>query len=400
MWDFTSPRKVIFGDDALEYLAEQSFKHAFIITDPVMNKLHLAKIGEQLKESDTKMTIFDNIPGEPTLQTVFNGAKVLMEAEPQPDVIIALGGGSVMDAAKGMWPIWANPEEGLDAIEGLDPINPVNLREKTGCFLITIPTTSGTGSEATWATVLTDESSQTDRKASFGNRELVADVIILDPILTKTMPIQLMVGTAFDALCHAVDGYLSTWSNDLSDALTRHAFKLIWENLPMAFEQAKKGVIDSEIREKLQNSATLAGWGFGNSQIILSHALGHSMGAIFKIPHSICIGSMCWYSLMYNSKYESQKIADLANLAGFTEDSDTQAIDNFIEGFRDLLIKLEMPLSLKDMKITREKFETHFENLINYALNDSGALSNPRPLDYEDFEKIFECIYEGKEIDF
>ncbi|MFW9902924.1 MAG: iron-containing alcohol dehydrogenase [Candidatus Thorarchaeota archaeon] len=397
MWDFTNPRKVIFGENALDYLTYQSFKHAFIITDPTMRKLHLAKVEDRLKETNTKITIFDEIPGEPSLQIVEKGAKLLIKTK--PDVIIALGGGSVLDSAKGMWPMWASPDEGLDAIEGLDPIGDLFLREKTKCILINIPTTSGTGSDATWATVLTDESGKVNRKASFANRELVGDVIILDPILTKTMPHFLRAGTGMDALCHAIDGYLSEWRNDFSDALLRHAFKLMFKYLPLASDQDKSGKLDEEILGKLHNAATMAGWGFGNSQIILSHSLAHSAGAVFKIPHSQCIGTMCWYSLMYNKKTEP-RIAELAYLAGLSGDSDEELSNNLVSAFKELLVKLELPLSLKDMKVTREEYEAKFENLIDYALNDSGTLSNPRPLDYEDFEKIFEYAYEGKEIDF
>ncbi|MFX1517016.1 MAG: iron-containing alcohol dehydrogenase [Promethearchaeota archaeon] len=396
MWDFTNPRKVVFGEDALEFLSLKSFNHAFIITDPTMKELHLAKLEDQLKQANTKITVFDEISGEPTFEIVQKGAKILIESK--PDVIIALGGGSVMDTAKGMWPIWAEPERGLDAIKGLDFVGDLDLREKTNCILINIPTTSGTGTDATWATVLTDKSEEPERKVSIGNRELVADIIILDPILTKTLPSHLMAGTAFDALCHSIDGYLSEWRNDFSDALVRHAFKLLWENLPTAFEEAKEGEASSELREKLHNAATMAGWGFSNSQIILSHSLAHSAGAVFRIPHSVCIGIMCWYSLMYNKK--SKRVAELARLGGLKGDSDEELSNKLIDAFKALLIKLELPLSLKDMKITREQYEANRESLIDYALNDSGTLSNPRPLDFEDFEKIFEYAFEGKKLDF
>lgn len=398
MWDFTSPRKVIFGEDALEYLAGESFTHAFIVTDPLMRKLHLAKVEEQLRQANTQITVFDEIPGEPTLQIVQKGAKIL--AEIKPDVIIALGGGSVMDAAKGMWPMWAAPEDGLDAIEGLHFAEKINIRTKTNCILINIPTTSGTGSEVTWGAVLTDETKTVDRKASMGNRELVGDIVILDPILTKTLPAHLIAGTGLDALCHAIDGYLSTYRNDISDALVRHAFKLCWENLPIAFEQAKNDESDPETREKLQIAATLAGWGFSNSQIILSHSLAHSAGSVFKIPHSVCIGPMCWYSLMYNKEAELQRIAELALLAGLEGASDEELVEKLINVYREFLVNLELPLSLKDMGVTEGQYKANYESLINFALNDTGSLSNPRPIDYEDIEKIFDYAYEGKEIDF
>jgi len=398
MWDFTSPRKVIFGEDAIEYLSEQSFRHAFIITDPLMKKFHLPLIEKQLQLINAQITVFDQVLGEPTLEMVQKGAQLLSMIK--PDVIIALGGGSVMDTAKGMWPIWASPSDGMDAIEGLNPFAVLNLREKTNCILINIPTTSGTGSDVTWATVLTDNTGEVDRKASFGNRELVADITILDPVFTRTMPGHLIAGTGLDALSHAIEGYLSTWQNDFSDALLLHAFKLIWQNLPKAFEQAKEGEVDYSIREKLHNAATMAGWGFGNSQIILGHSIGHSIGAGFKIPHSQCIGITTWYSLIYNRQTAVDRIADLARAASLEGSSNQELTDKLIIAMKELLLKLKLPLSLRDMKINENTFNDRIEDVIDFALNDSGTLSNPRPVEYEDYVKIFNYLYEGKEIDF
>lgn len=396
MWDFTSPQKIVFGEDALEYLSYQQFQHVFLVTDPTMKELHFSKIDGQLK--GVKITIFDEIPGEPTLDNVRKGAKVVANLKPSPDVMIALGGGSVMDTAKGIRAMWADPE--LD-IEALDPFERMQIREKTNCSMISIPTTSGTGSDVTWSAVLTDLSETVPRKHSVANRELIPDITILDPIFTETMPIQLMAGTGLDALCHSIDAYLSSWRNDFADAVARHAFLLLWRNLPVAFKQAKSsGTVDVELREKIHNAATMAGMAQSNAQIILSHCLAHSVGAIFDIPHSLCIGAMCWYSLMFNKDTEMQRIADLAQLAGLDGSSDAELSKVLVDSFKELLIKLEMPISLKDMNISREQYETNLESLINYAENDSGSLSNPRDADYEDFEKIFECVYEGKEIDF
>ncbi|MHA1968269.1 MAG: iron-containing alcohol dehydrogenase, partial [Candidatus Hodarchaeales archaeon] len=289
MWDFSSPQKIIFGEDALEYLSFQEFKHAFIVTDPTMRELHLSKIKDQL--NGVKITIFDEILGEPSLEIVRKGAKILTNIQPSPDVMIALGGGSVMDAAKGMRTMWADPE--MD-IEALDAFKKLNLREKTNCIMISIPTTSGTGADVTWSVVLTDTSEAVPRKHSAANRGLVPDITILDPIFTESMPMQLMTGTGLDALCHSIDAYLSTYRNDFSDAVARHAFMLLWYNLPTAVEQAKKsGAVDFEVREKLHNAATMAGMAQSNAQIILSHCLAHSVGSVFNIPHSLCIGAMC-----------------------------------------------------------------------------------------------------------
>jgi len=396
MWEFTSPRKVIFGEDSLDYLSDQEFSHAFIVTDPLMKKLHMPAIEARLNQTDTKITIFDEILHEPTLDVVKKGGRAIISAK--PDVIIALGGGSVQDAAKGMWTLYSDPESDLEA---LNPFIKLGLREKTNSSLIAIPTTSGTGADVTWAIVLTDTTEPVHRKIAVVHRELVADVTILDPQLTQTMPAHLLAGTGLDALSHAIDGYLSLWRNDISDALARHAFKLIWEYLPIAFEQTKNNeTVDVEIREKLHVAATMAGWAFSNSAIILSHALAHQVGGVFDIPHSQCVGTMCWYCLMYNQVVESQRIADLARLAGFTGDSDEELAHKLIIAFKELLVKLEMPICLEEMNITREQYEANLERLIAYSQNDSGSLSNPRPVDYDDFVKIYEYVYHGKEIDF
>ncbi|MFX0185770.1 MAG: iron-containing alcohol dehydrogenase [Candidatus Hodarchaeota archaeon] len=395
MWDFTSPQKVIFGEDALEYLSYQNFQHVFLVTDPTMKEFHFSKINDLLK--GIRITIFDEILGEPTLDNVRKGAKVVANLKSSPDVMIALGGGSVMDTAKGIRAMWADPE--LD-IEALDPFKRMRIREKT-CSMISIPTTSGTGADVTWSTVLTDLSETVPRKHSVAHRELVPDITILDPIFTETMPIRLMAGTGLDALCHSIDAYLSSWHNDFADAFARHAFLLLWRNLPIAFKQAKSsGTVDVGLREKIHNAATMAGMAQSNAQIILSHCLAHSVGAIFDIPHSLCIGAMCWYSLMFNKDTEMQRIADLARLAGLDGSSDAELSKVLVDSFKELLIKLEMPISLKDMNISREQYDTNLESLINYAENDSGSLSNPRDANYEDFVKIFECVYKGKEIDF
>ncbi|MHA2227284.1 MAG: iron-containing alcohol dehydrogenase [Candidatus Hodarchaeales archaeon] len=396
MWDITFPRKVISGTEALEYLSFQRFQHVFIVTDPIMKKLHLQKVMEQLKKS--KISVFDEISDEPSLDIVRRGSSVLANLQPSPDALIALGGGSVMDAAKGMRAMWADPEED---IESLNPFKKLDLQKKTDCIMISIPTTSGTGADVTWSVVLTDTSDEVPRKHSVANRDLVPDISILDPIFTESMPIELMIGTALDALCHSIDAYLSTYRNDFSDAVARHAFKLLWENIQTAFDQAKiSGNANAEVREKIHNAATMAGMAQSNSQIILSHCLAHSVGAVFNIPHSVCIGAMCWYSLSFNKETELHRIANLARIARLDGSSDSELSTQFIDIFKDRLIKFNMPISLKEMKISKEQYESKSKSLITYAENDSGMLSNPRDATYDDFAKIFNYLYDGIEIDF
>ncbi|MFW9856373.1 MAG: iron-containing alcohol dehydrogenase [Candidatus Thorarchaeota archaeon] len=393
MWSFTSPRHIILGEDALEYLSLRRFEHAFVVTDPIMRELHLDTLTNRL--NGTKITVFDKLPkGETTIHTVRNGAKKLAEAE--PDVIIALGGGSVMDAAKGMWVMWADP--GTD-IGALNPLEPIHLRKKTKAELINIPTTSGTGSDVTWAVVLQDTDEKL--KISLANRELVADISILDPGLAATMPPHMIAGTGFDALCHSIDGYLSTWQNDFSDALLRHAFKLVWENLTEVYERAARGdPIDPKAREKLHHAATMAGWGMSNSQIILTHSLAHALGGVFRLPHALLVGASGWYSLMFNREVAARRIVELAEIVKTHASNQEETVIDFIGDFKAKLIQCHLPISLKEMSISRESFEQNLEILVMNALNDTGSLSNPREIQYQDVERIFHCMWDGNPVEF
>lgn len=391
MWDFTSPRKTIFGEDALEWFEMELFSNVFIVTDPLMKDLHLEKITKFLP--DSKITVFDQITDEPSFETVNAGVKMIQEVK--PDALIALGGGSVLDTAKGIFLLYALPDYNL---AGLDPFERLNLREKIKCSLITIPTTSGTGADVTWAVVITDKSEKPYRKVALAHRELVADVTILDPILTETLPSHLIAGTGFDAISHCVDGYLSSWQNDFSDSFLRHGFYLLWKNLGTAYDQSKKGKVDVELREKLHNAATMAGWGFGNSQVILSHSLGHSIGAVLHVPHAKCIGASLWYCLQYNKESELERIHDLAVIAGIPGSSKEEIVNKFIVELKNYLIKLGLPVSLQEMGISEEQFTENKDSLIKYAENDSGTLSNPRMIDHSDFVTIFEAFYKGDEL--
>jgi len=389
MWFFTSPRTIVFGEGALEHLKELEGKKVFIVTDKVLRELGIVdKVVEQLKETGMEIRIFDEVEPEPSKQTVEKGAKVLSEFE--PDWIIGLGGGSCMDAAKAMWVLYERPDLTIDDI---NPFEKLNLRKKAR--LINIPTTSGTGADVTWAVVITD----TERKVKLelASREVVADISILDPALIIDLPPKLTADTGMDALVHAIEAYTVQWKNDFSDALALRAIQLIFKYLPRAFKNGKN---DPEAREKMHNAATMSGLAFGNSQIGIVHAMGHSFGAVFKIPHGRSVAIFLPYVMEYNLSEVANLYAEIAEAVGITDGSDEEKARKLIEVVRNLMKEIEEPLSIRDMGISREEFEAKLDELVEKANESTGTIVNPRVPSGEDYRKLFLYAYEGKSVDF
>ncbi|MHA1833029.1 MAG: iron-containing alcohol dehydrogenase [Candidatus Baldrarchaeia archaeon] len=389
MWFFTSPRTIVFGEGALEYLKELEGERVFIVTDKVLRKLGIVdKVVEQLKETGMEIRIFDEVEPEPSKQTIERGAKILSEFG--ADWIIGLGGGSCMDAAKAMWVLYERPDL---TIEDITPFEKLNLRKKAR--LINIPTTSGTGADVTWAVVITDAERKV--KLELASKEVVADISILDPALVLDLPPRLTADTGMDALVHAIEAYTVQWKNDFSDALALRAIQLIFKYLPRAFKNGKN---DPEAREKMHNAATMSGLAFSNSQIGIVHAMGHSLGAVFKIPHGRSVAVFLPYVMEYNLSEAASLYAEIAEATGITDGSDEEKARKLIEAVRNLMKELEEPLSIKEMGIPREEFEAKLDELIEKANESTGTIVNPRVPTEEDYRKLFLYAYEGKSVDF
>jgi alcohol dehydrogenase class IV len=221
MWYFSSPF-VVFGDEALSHLEQLTGERALIVTDATLAKLGIAaRIEAALHKAGIETRVFAEVEPEPSLQTTQRGAQVAIDFA--PDWIVGLGGGSPMDASKAIWAMYEHPE--LDPTE----INPMVTIGLSKAKLIAIPTTSGTGSEATWALVLTDTVEK--RKFSTGSRELVPTLAIIDPTLTQALPPRITADTGLDALTHAIEGYVTTWHNDFTDGLCLKASQLVFDYL-------------------------------------------------------------------------------------------------------------------------------------------------------------------------
>jgi alcohol dehydrogenase class IV len=391
MWFFSSPQ-IVFGDEALSYLEQIEGTRALIVTDPTLHRLGFGeRVARHLHTAGIATQFFAEVEPEPSIQTVQRGAAVA--AAYAPDWIVGLGGGSAIDAAKAILALYERPDL---APEAISPVAPLGLRRAK---LIAIPTTSGTGSEATWALVLTDTVER--RKLALASRELVPHLAIVDPALTRDLPAQLTADTGLDALTHAVEGYTSTWRNDFTDGLCLKACQLVFAYLARA-------VVDSgdlEAREHMANAATIAGLGFGNANTGLAHAMGHSLGGLFKQPHgravSLYLPYIVEYALNQEANMSSRRYGDLARIAGLTNDVDDQIAGRLlVDRLRTLQRSLGQPLAVAQMGIVRDEYFAAMERLCDFTEMDTQFFTAPRIPQRAELEQLFTCAYEGWPVEF
>lgn len=389
MWYFSSPN-VVFGEGALDHLNNLTGKKAFIVTDPTLLRLGAVNpVLEALEPTQIDVVIYSQVETEPSLESVEKGSRAMMDA--QPDWIIAVGGGSVMDAAKAMWVLYENP--GVEAA-AINPIETLVMREKAR--FAAIPTTSGTGSEATWAIVLTDTLEK--RKLGLGNRDVLPDLAILDPEMVRKMPAQITADTGLDVLVHAIEGFTSAWRNDFSDGLCLKAAELVFEYLPRAYRDGD----DVEARIHMQNAAAIAGLGFGNSMAALAHGLGHALGADFHIPHGRAVGLFLPYTIEYAMRGEpdSTRYRPLARFLGLYSASEAESALSLVQSIRALTEKLGQPLTLQQAGVSRARLDEMIEHMAVNALMDTQTIMGTRVPEIEDIHRLINAAFDGTPIDF
>jgi len=390
MWNFSSPF-IAYGDNALEYLAQISGEKAFIVTDKNIVSLGLVKlVTDQLEAKGMTWEIFDEVEPEPSLITIKKGGVAVNKY--QPNWVIGVGGGSCMDAAKAIILMLARPDLEPDAFIASDTYN---FREKAR--LMAIPTTSGTGSEATWAIVLTDTVYQ--RKVGLGTTECMPDVAILDPVMVTSMPPQITAETGMDVLTHAIEGYTSTWGTSFTDAPGLIATRQALKYLPKAYQNGG----DLDARKEMMYAATLAGMSFGNSMAGLGHSTGHALGAIFHQPHGRTVGLFLPYTMEYlinESEETTSNYAEMARFCQIASGSNQECAKALVASVRALAKEIGQPLSVKDLGIDKIKYEEALPGLIDRALNEVMTITVTRVPGEEDLEKIFRYAYEGRPIDF
>ena len=387
MWHFVSP-DIVFGEDSLSYLCQLEGRQAYIVTDAQMVKLgFLDLVTTRLKEASIPYQVFSDVEPEPSLATVIRGADVVRQHN--PDWIIGLGGGSVIDAAKAIWVLYERPDI---SPESINPFESLSLRQKAR--LIAIPTTSGTGSDSNWGFVLTD--TQACRKLGLGSREVHADIAIVDPIFCVSMPPALTADGGMDALTHAIEAYSCQWSNDFTDGLALQAIKLIFNFLPRAFRDGS----DLEAREKMHNAASIAGLAFGNSMTAIAHSMGHSLGALFHIPHGRSVGLFLPYTIEFAGNAAAARYADILAMLPVAFRRAEKSSTGLAQAVRKLGGELGMPPSIEQAGIERQMFEDRFSTLVANADMDTQTVMAPRIPTVTEFSKLFRYAYEGRKIDF
>jgi len=387
MWYFNSPL-IVFGEDALNELTSIQGKRAFIVTDANIARLgYPERVGEKLQAAGLEYKVFAEVEPDPSLQTVRRGAELMRQYG--PDWIVGLGGGSSMDAAKAMWVLYEHPEM---VPEEINPVVPLGLRQKAR--LITIPTTSGTGADVTWAIVLTDTEER--RKLALGSRENMADIAIVDPSLVAALPGEIAADTGMDALTHAIEGYTTSWHTDFTDGLCLMATKMVFDYLPRSVADGK----DTEAREKMHNAATIAGLGFGNSLAAMAHAMGHSLGAAFHTPHGRAVGLVLPYTVEFTADAMAERYADIVRFLGVPVASPQEGPRLLAARIRELAKVIHQPLSLQELGISAQAFEAALPKLVENAENDATLVASARIPDSGEVQRLYRCAFSGTAVDF
>ena len=380
----------VFGDDSLQYLNTIKGKRAFIVTDANIVKLGLAElVVAELKAANIECKIFDGVESDPSIKTVEKATVVAKDFK--PDWFIGLGGGSSMDACKSSLVCYAAGIGPLD----MSPSDFFDIRAKAR--LLCIPTTSGTGSEATWAIVLTD--TEQDRKVALGSYETLPDVAILDPRMVMSMPPHVTGSTGMDALTHAIEGYTTTWRTPFTDGPGLAAIKLVFENLKKAVDNGK----DEEARKSMMYAASQAGTCFGNGMAGLAHSCGHALGGIFHTPHGVAMGLYLPYTMEFvanGSEETLQRYAEIARFCRIAQGSDKECSKALIAAVRKLMKDIGQSPSVKDLKIDKDKYMKAMPGLIDRAVNEAMSIAVTRVPESEDLQKLFVCAYDGKPVDF
>lgn len=369
----------------LSFMCER--QKAFILCDPAVEK-HAKSVAADFEEAGFETKIWSESAPEPPVSLVEKCSEEMTGFE--PDLIIAVGGGSTIDLAKAAWILYEQPGYDLSQV---NPLVPLGLRKKA--LLAAYPTTSGTGSEVTWASILTDDTVTPPVKMELSSMEIVPDFAVLVPEFAAGMPPKMTAGTGLDALAHAVDGYLTCYDIDISDALATKAIELVFRFLPKAYKTPN----DMEARHRMHTAATIAGLAFGNTQCALTHSLGHSVGKTFDIHHGIIVGVFIPYSIQYYSKVSS-KYVKLAREMGIEARDKAECLEKLVSKFKEFLLSLDVPYALKEHGISKEKWEQNLDDVTKYAFEDVCTAASPRPTSPPEVRKMLEYAYEGKDIDF
>jgi alcohol dehydrogenase class IV len=403
MWFFFSP-KVIYGPDSLDFFENITGKKCFIVADKILEKLGYIKIlTDRLAKFGKEWEVFTDVEPDPKEESILKSKEKCLDYK--PDIIIGLGGGSVMDVAKSLWAVYEYPQYGIDDFY---PFNQELYDLGKKAKMVAIPTTSGTGAETTWAVVISRLEPEGDikvwKKYEQAHKGLIPMYAIVDPIFPIGMPPNLTSSTGFDALAHSIEGLTSVWKNEFSNAMCLKAVELVFDFLPLAYKDGK----NEKARDMMHQAATIAGLGFGNSQAHIGHTLGHVWGALFHIPHGTCVGLFLPYITQFCLNNSDEKdttaniLAKLAKQLGWVQwnENEEKAANVVIDKIKQLQKEVNLPSKLADTGISRAEMDKNMDNLISLCFQSSSLTMAPRSANAEELQKLFEYAYEGKNVDF
>ncbi len=406
---FKVPPKIYFEKNSVQYLQKMpNISKAIIVTDPFMVKLgYVDKVLYNLRKRGDYVhcEIFSDVEPDPSTDTVKRGVELMKSF--QPDVIIALGGGSAMDAAKGMWLFYEHPEQKFEGLKQkfLDIRKRVYKYPKLGSKsqFVAIPTTSGTGSEVTSFAVITDKESNT--KYPLADYELTPDVAIIDPQFVMTVPKHVTADTGMDVLTHAIEAYVSNMANDYTDALAMKAIQLVFEHLPKAYRNGN----DEVAREKMHNASTIAGMAFANAFLGINHSLAHKLGGEYHIAHGRANTILLPHVIRYNAekpkkfasfpKYEyfkaDERYAEIARMLGLPAKTAAEGVENLVQAIIKLAKELDIPMSIADCGVDKKVFEKNVDRLADRAFEDQCTTANPKLPLVTELADIYRKAYKG-----
>ncbi|MEF9951091.1 MAG: iron-containing alcohol dehydrogenase [Clostridium sp.] len=385
---FTLPRDIYFGKGSLEVLKTIKGKKAMVVVGGgSMQKFgFLDKVCDYLKEASIEVKLFEGVEPDPSVETVFKGAAAMREFE--PDIILSIGGGSPIDAAKAMWVFYEHPELKFDDIK--DPFTIPELRNKAK--FIAIPSTSGTATEVTAFSVITDYENKV--KYPLADYNITPDMAIVDSTLAETMPKTLTAHTGMDALTHAIEAYVAGLHSPFSDPLAMQAIEMINGDLIKSYEG------DVDARESMHYAQCLAGMAFSNALLGITHSMAHKTGAVFHIPHGCANAIYLPYVIDFNKKACMDRYAAISRRLGLAGNSEEELVDSLTTLIKDFNKKLEIPQTLKDYGINEDEFKKVVRLVSERAISDACTGSNPREINADQMEKLFTCIYYGEKVDF
>ena len=407
---FKVPDKIYHEFGSIQYLEKMpDVERVMIVTDRMMVELgYVEKLEYHLRKrrNPVMVDVFSDVEPDPSVDTVLNGAEAMRRFK--PDTIIALGGGSAMDAAKGMWLFYENPQADFNDLR----LKFVDIRKRVFKFpklgrqakLVCIPTTSGTGSEVTSFAVITDKVNNI--KYPLADYELTPDIAIIDPTFVMTVPKSVTADTGMDVLTHAIEAYVSIMATDYTDALAMKAIQMVFEYLPISYKGGNSTEV-LEAREKMHNASCIAGMAFANAFLGVNHSLAHKLGGEFHIAHGRANAILLPHVIKYNAtipskftsfpKYKAyvadKKYAEIARMLGLKANTVEEGVNSLIEAIRNLMKELNVPMTVKECGIEEERYMAEIERLAVDAFDDQCTPANPRLPLISELVQIYKDIY-------